>query len=86
MIGIFGQTREEVATLLDNVEVVNRKNIGNLVIYTVTYNGNSFYIIVTGYGKANAAFGLGYALTKLCVKKVIVVGNAATLVATEAMI
>lgn len=86
MIGIFGQTREEVATLLDNVEVVNRKNIGNLVIYTVTYNENSFYIIVTGYGKANAAFGLGYALTKLCVKKVIVVGNAATLVATEAMI
>ena len=50
MIGIFGQTREEVATLLDNVEVVNRKNIGNLVIYTVTYNENSFYIIVTGYG------------------------------------
>ena len=84
MIGIFGQTREEVATLLDTVEVVNRKTIGNMVIYNVTYNGNNFYIIVTGVGKANAAFALGYAFTKLCIKRVIVVGNAASLIATEA--
>ena len=86
MIGIFAQTREEVATLLENVEITNRKTIGNMVVYTVTYNGNSFYIIVTGLGKANAAFGLGYALTKLCVKKVIVTGNTASLVSATAPI
>ena len=86
MIGIFGQTREDVATLLDNVEVVNRKTIGSMRIYNVTYNGNSFYIIVTGVGKANVAFSLGYALTKLCIKKVIVVGNTASLESVTAPI
>lgn len=80
MIGIFGQTREDVATLLDNVEVVERKRIGSMTIYNVTYNNHNFYIIVSGVGKANAAFSLGYALTKLCVKKVIVVGNTASLI------
>ena len=67
MIGIFGQTREEVATLLDTVEVVSRKTVGSMIIYNVTYNGNNFYIIVTGVGKANVAFSLGYAFTKLCI-------------------
>lgn len=79
MIGIFAQTREEVNTLLDNVEVVNRKVIENMSVYNVTYNGNSFYIILTGIGKANVAFALSYALTKLCIDKVIVTGNSASL-------
>ena len=72
MIGIFAQTREEVATLLNNVEIVNRKVIGNMTVYTVSYNNNNLYIIVTGVGKVNATFALSYALVKLCVKKVIV--------------
>ena len=80
MIGIFAQTNEEVATLLDNVEIVNRKVIGNMTVYTVTYNNKNLYIIVTGVGKVNTTFALSYALLKLCVKKVIVAGNAASLV------
>ena len=86
MIGIFGQEREEVATLLNNVTINQTRTIGNMTIYNVTYNGHNFYIIVSGVGKANVAFSLGYALVKLCVKKVIVVGNAAGLEATASPI
>ena len=86
MIGIFGQEREEVATLLNNVTINQTRTIGNMTVYNVTYNGHNFYIIVSGVGKANVAFSLGYALVKLCVKKVIVVGNAASLEATTSPI
>ena len=80
MIGIFAQTREEVATLLENVEILSIKTIGNMTIYKVTYNNNNFYIIVTGVGKVNVTFAYTYALTKLCINKAIVAGNAASLV------
>ena len=80
MIGIFAQSREEVATLLETVEILNRKTIGNMTVYKVMYNNNNFYVIVTGVGKVNVTFALTYALTKLCIKKVIVAGNTASLV------
>lgn len=86
MIGIFAQTREEVATLLENVEVLNRRTIGSMRIYKVTYNENTFYIITTGVGKVNAAFALSYAINKLCIDKVIVAGNAASLIPETAPI
>ena len=86
MIGIFGQTREDVATLLENVTINQKRNIGSMTIYNVTYNGQNLYIVVTGIGKANVAFAMGYALVKLCVNKVIVVGNATGIDATTAPI
>ncbi len=82
MIGIFAQVRDEVATLLENVEILERKTVGSLVIYKVSYDNNVFYIILTGFGKVNSAFALGYAIEKLCIKKVIVVGNTASVDAT----
>ena len=83
MIGVFGQTRDEVATLLNNVTINQTRNISNMTIYDVTYNGNTFYVIVTGVGKANTAFAMSYAIFKLCIKKAIVVGNAASFNATD---
>ena len=83
MIGVFGQTRDEVATLLNNVTINQTRNISNMTIYNVTYNGNTFYVIVTGVGKANAAFAMSYAIFKLCIKKAIVVGNAASFNVTD---
>lgn len=86
MIGIFAQTRDEVQTILDNVTINSSKTVGNITIYNVTNNGNTFYVIITGVGKVNAALGLTYALVKLCIKKVIVVGNTASLDETDAAI
>lgn len=79
MIGIFAYSYSDVATIMENVTINKRKTIGRMTCYLVSYNDNQFYVILTGAGKANVVFALTYALVKLCIKKVIVVGNAASL-------
>ena len=79
MIGILAYSYSDVATIMENATIVNQKEIGNITYYLVNINGNEVYVILVGAGKVNVSIGLMYALTKLCVKKVIVVGNAASL-------
>ena len=79
MIGILAYSYSDVATIMENATILNQKKIGNVTYYLVNINGNQVYVILVGAGKVNVASGLMYALVKLCIKKVIVVGNAASL-------
>ena len=66
-------------TIMENATILNQNKIGNVTYYLVNINGNEVYVIIVGAGKVNVASGLMYALVKLCIKRVIVVGNAASL-------
>jgi nucleoside phosphorylase len=79
VIGILAYSYSDVATIMENATILNQKKIGNVTYYLVNINGNQVYVILVGAGKVNVAIGLMYALVKLCIKKVIVVGNAASL-------
>lgn len=79
MIGILAYSYSDVATIMENATILNQKKIGDVTYYLVNINGNQVYVILVGAGKVNVASGLMYALVKLCIKKVIVVGNAASL-------
>ena len=83
MIGILAYSYSDVATIMENATILNQKKIGDVTYYLVNINGNQVYVILVGAGKVNVASGLMYALVKLCIKKVIVVGNAASLNNTE---
>ena len=79
MIGILAYSYSDVTTIMENATIVNVKEVGNVTYYKVSINNNFYYVILVGAGKVNVASGLMYALVKLCVKKIIVVGNAASL-------
>lgn len=79
MIGILAYSYSDVATIMENATILNQNKIGNVTYYLVNINGNEVYVIIVGAGKVNVASGLMYALVKLCIKRVIVVGNAASL-------
>ena len=79
MIGILAYSYSDVATIMENATIVNVKEVGNVTYYKISINNNFYYVILVGAGKVNVASGLMYALVKLCVKKIIVVGNAASL-------
>ncbi|MEG1436673.1 MAG: 5'-methylthioadenosine/S-adenosylhomocysteine nucleosidase [Oscillospiraceae bacterium] len=80
MIAIFTDGLSNVETLLNKVTILSSFTKGKTIIYEAQINsGDVFLIVVTGYGKANSAFGFGLALMRYDVEKVIGVGNCGSL-------
>lgn len=75
MLLIIAPDANSVAYLLSQVTIDQTDVIGNVTLYTVTYNSYQFLIVISGYGKVNIARALTIATERTQISYILSIGT-----------
>ena len=75
MLLIIAPDANSVAYLLSQVTINETVIVGNVTLYTVTYQGYQFLIVVSGYGKVNLARAITIATERETIDSILVIGT-----------
>lgn len=83
MICLVTSTAYEAEYLLTQIKKKETVVEGQITLYVCEYEGISFLLLLTGYGRLNAGLGIGYAMAKYEITTLIGFGDCAALDTTK---